>query len=195
MKLLTAEEVKSKGRLERDTQAEIIRKNNEEAASSARRLNEAKEREAVEMTAIENRLSEARLQAETTINDLASHVRELEKRREEALRPTRDRELAVEKREIEVIRRNKALNDAFIEVEEGRTKFRETIEQYEARYAALQNWEISLSQKEESLKKERAELDVYTRNSRQLLKKEQDRLRIYFEVEDAKLNLKRKQHV
>ena len=192
MKLLTAEEVRSKSRLEKDAQAEAVRKNNEEAASSARKVNDAKDLERAELIKIDASIENARKDHEKVIGSLRAEVSTLEKRKEDALQPLKDRELAIEKSEHELVAKHKAVTDAAIEVEEERHKARLAKESYEARMQEFNDKEKDLAGRELQLVKDREEAKTYFQNSTELFKREQTRLREYFEAEDAKLNLIKK---
>jgi len=190
MKLLDAAEVRSEKKRSVAEQGERVRRLQEEESLSSSRLNAALSRERSELERIESGLALAREEYERTSGELRQEVSALEARKVEALKPTRDREIAVAKaesslaeKEEEFFKKAGALEIRLAEAIGARGN-------YERRLAELDEYRRAV---DESGRKAFSDAEdherlVMARESR--FNDERVRLRAYFEAEDAKVSAK-----
>lgn len=190
MELLSAEQVQVEGDKTLSTRIERVRKLNEEESASVKRLNDALEVERREIDASKARTEQFKKDQEEYRISLSKEVGILEKRKRDALEPITEREEAVTKRERVLEEREKETDLQQATLQTRTAEMRTARTDYEARSKQLEIKEQSLIVREAKLAEDRQQFERDSSVREEIIAKERERLRAYFEEEDAKLNKK-----
>lgn len=190
MKLLGEKKVKeAKNKADGELRNRVNRLQDEETAL-ARRVSDARDNEKRELDKIDEQLAQARIAHKSNVSFLKVEVDSLEERRRRALEPILEREQEAE-RALEILADRElglqALEDNY-EVQTNRQ--RNARSEYEKKRTALGKEDATLRKREAKVLEDWAELDRLYNARESMLRDEKQRLRDYFEAEDAKLKHK-----
>lgn len=192
MKLLDQQEVAEKKNREGEELGESIRKLREEEIALTKRINDALAEERIEIEASKSRTESFKgSQAELELA-LGKEVRELEKRKRDALQPIIEREKALIEKEGIISKTRADLEDQKTSLGLASLTLRLTKEDYESKLKFLDSRDASLSAREAKLREDVSDSERNANARLSRVNDEYNRLREYFEKEDEKLKQKQK---
>ena len=191
MKLLSPEHVKTEKNRAVSEQADRVKKLKEEETSLALKLNEARDMVKKELEKINEKIRKAYKDHPQIVAPLIQEITRLEERKKEALAPLKEREKTVAKTEKLINEKKQEILQLEDDLQVKTAKMRDARSEYEKKYSELSKIEASLKVREDKLSNDQMEFTGFMESKELKILAERNRLRAYFEEEDAKLKLKK----